>query len=137
MENARVLDRQRLGKQRVESLQIITALHANKFGYKYGWQSHPAVKMWAGSELALCVYSLAICTEWIERGYQDTCKEKIKKLMHDFEKLDPTNTEVRPWWWGDSRVHNSHKSNLLFKFPKHYSQFGWKIESGLPYFWPV
>ena len=41
-ECASVLDRQRLGKQRVESLQILTSLHALQSGYKYGWSHHPA-----------------------------------------------------------------------------------------------
>lgn len=43
-DSARVLDRQRLGKQRVENMQIITAL----LDPDYGWQNHPAVNMWRG-----------------------------------------------------------------------------------------
>jgi len=39
---AEVLDNKRLGKQRVECLQILNALlDASK-----GWKQHPAVKMW-------------------------------------------------------------------------------------------
>jgi hypothetical protein len=135
-ECARVLDRKRLGKQRVESLQILTSLHATRVGYKYGWANHPAVKMWAGHEIALAVYSIAICEEWISRGYDDSCKYKIKKLLGEFENLD-NSSDIRPSWWGDSRVHDSHKSKLLMKFPQHYSQFNWSVEKDLPYYWPV
>ena len=38
------LDSKRLGKQRVECLQILNVLE----GRRTGWQNHPAVKMWAG-----------------------------------------------------------------------------------------
>lgn len=40
-ESAACLDNKRLGKQRVEVLQILKALH----NPSYGWQNHPAVKM--------------------------------------------------------------------------------------------
>lgn len=42
--SASVLDNKRLGKQRVECLQILKALSDPA----YGWQNHPAVKMWKG-----------------------------------------------------------------------------------------
>lgn len=41
---ARVLDVRRLGKQRVETLQILRALTFDD----YGWRNHPAVTMWVG-----------------------------------------------------------------------------------------
>ena len=41
---ARVLDRQRLGKQRVEVLQILQTL----LGESTGWRNHPCVRMWKG-----------------------------------------------------------------------------------------
>lgn len=135
-ECASVLDRQRLGKQRVESLQILTSLHALQSGYKYGWSHHPAVKMWSGHEIQLAVYSIAICNEWISRNYKDTCKEKIKKLLKEFEKNKNAN-DSKPPWWGDIRVHDSHKSKLLFKAPNYYSKFNWDVENNLDYYWPV
>lgn len=62
--SAAVLDRQRLGKQRVEVMQILRALA----GETIGWKNHPAVRMWRGSEYALIVYGLAVCHEWVGRG---------------------------------------------------------------------
>ena len=43
------LDDRRLGKQRVETLQILRALTWRT----YGWQNHPAVRMWRGFVPAL------------------------------------------------------------------------------------
>jgi hypothetical protein len=71
--SAQCLDRQRLGKQRVEAWQILQAI-TNK---DYGWQNHPAVKMWRGHPRLLSMYGLDICNEWhFARGYKDTlgCK---------------------------------------------------------------
>ena len=58
-ETARVLDGRRLGKQRVETLQILRALRVPG----YGWRHHPAVGMWAGYEEALARYGLQMCEE--------------------------------------------------------------------------
>src|SRR3712207_6920370 len=43
-ESARLLDSPRLGKQRVETLQVLRALELPD----YGWVSHPVVRMWRG-----------------------------------------------------------------------------------------
>ncbi|GAB3960278.1 hypothetical protein GCM10029978_009170 [Actinoallomurus acanthiterrae] len=53
---ARVLDPRRLGKQRVEALQVLRGLTVPG----YGWRHHPAVRMWAGYEEALTRYGLEI-----------------------------------------------------------------------------
>ena len=79
-ESAKVLDRQRLGKQRVETLQILRCLA----GETEGWKNHPAVKMWRGYEIALTMYRLAICNEWVSRGYNDNCAEKMMELKNKF-----------------------------------------------------
>ena len=72
--SASALDYRRLGKQRVETYQILRTLT----GKSDSWKNHPAVKMWRGYEKALCAYGLAICEEWrYVRGYKDTCCEKI------------------------------------------------------------
>jgi len=54
---ARVLDVKRLGKQRVEVVQIVRSLTVPG----YAWGSHPAVLMWKGFEEALGRYGLIIC----------------------------------------------------------------------------
>lgn len=123
--SANVLDRQRLGKQRVEVLQIMNSLT----GISGGWSNHPAVKMWRGHEAGLAAYGVSVCEVWISRGYKDTCLEKIVSLVA------PDYSDY-PKWWGDERIHSSHRANLLRKLPNHYSQFGWTENPCNPYFWP-
>lgn len=125
-ESARVLDRQRLGKQRIEVLQVLRVLR----GETRGWTSHPAVKMWRGAEGALAIYGLAICDEWIARGYMDGCLEKIARLGAG--AIAP-----RPPWLGNSRLHSSHRAALLWKNPGWYKHYGWQELPKLDYWWPT
>lgn len=64
-----VLDQKRLGKQRVETIQVLRGLTQPG----YGWRHHPAVKMWAGYEEALVRYGLDFCTVWCATGRADIC----------------------------------------------------------------
>jgi hypothetical protein len=68
-QSARVLDARRLGKQRVETIQVLRALTVPG----YGWRRHPAAAMWAGYEAALVRYGLDICGVWRAAGKADTC----------------------------------------------------------------
>ncbi|WP_370947972.1 MSMEG_6728 family protein [Amycolatopsis sp. cg5] len=63
-ETAAVLDQRRLGKQRVEAIQVLRALTVPG----YGWRHHPAAAMWAGYEEALVRYGLDICEIWCATG---------------------------------------------------------------------
>ncbi len=124
-EVARVLDNRRLGKQRVEGLQILNII--TKPDYVGGWRNHPTVLMWRGYTAALQLYTNTMIMEWKRRGFRNT--------MHYYDLSD---TEIiMPWWMSDAHLHDSHKSSLLRKYPEHYSQFGWDVPSDLPYFWPV
>jgi hypothetical protein len=125
--SAAVLDRQRLGKQRVEVLQILRALA----GETQGWRNHPATRMWEGHERALAAYGAQVCAEWRARGYRDTCLGKIAALGAQFPDTGP------PPWMGDERFHASHRASLLRKDAEWYGQFGWDDDLELPYWWPV
>lgn len=134
--NAMVLDRQRLGKQRVEGMQIINDL----LGYSSGWSNHPAVKMWKGYEQALVKYTLEICKVWTSLGYKDTCAVKILEKCADSKLLTPNVvwSEIElPEWLDDPEVMESHKSNLLRKLPSHYGQYWPEVSPDLPYKWPT
>lgn len=126
-QTAAVLDRQRLGKQRVEALQILSVLS----GETSAWSKHPAVLMWAGYEDWLISYGEAICESWIELGYKDTCLTKLENypIFSDPWKEPP--------WLGDPDFHRSHQSNLVRKNPNHYRQFFPDVPDDLPYIWPV
>lgn len=124
-DSAQCLDRQRLGKQRVECLQILKALTDPS----YGWQNHPAVRMWRGYEASLKRYSLVICAFWIERGFNDTCFDKICAMSIP-------DGPVYPHWFGDEAFHRSHQSNLIRKLPEHYRRLWPEVPDNLPYVWP-
>ncbi len=128
--SAAVLDMKRLGKQRVETLQILQSLVPVTGRKNHGWRNHPATKMWQDNVAGLAAYGVAICDEWIKRGYKDTCRDKILAL-------GLAAADDLPSWWGDDRVHLSHQSNLLRKDGQFYSQWGWAVGDDLPYYWPV
>ena len=109
MQSARCLDRQRLGKQRLEANDILGILtefaittHSDKQqAYLLRrYPNHPAIEMWRTHERQLAIYG------WT------------------------------PHWLGDPLFHISHRSNLLRKMPEHYKQFGWDIPDTFEYVWP-
>lgn len=123
--SAQALDYKRLGKQRVEVLQILQALQREKGG----WVNHPATRIWRGHTNALVNYGLAVCEEWFRRGYKDTCYDKIAAFWQADVQI------VLPSIVGRAEFHASHRSNLLRKNPDHYGQFGWRESDDLPYVW--
>ena len=123
---AQSLDRQRLGKQRVETLQIAGVVA----GIKDGWKNHPAVKMWMNYPQTLLEYQRAIVGEWLDRGYKDTCWEKTVDLLAPIKQLS------LPWWIGNDEFHLSHRSNLVRKNPEHYGSFWPDVDDTLEYKWP-
>ena len=83
---AKCLDSKRLGKQRVEALQILNALLKPD---AKGWKNHPAVKMWRGNERTLIEYGVAICDEWTRRGHRDTVRGLgLRRIDHVVELVD-------------------------------------------------
>lgn len=124
--SAQCLDMRRLGKQRVEAKQIYLALTQPG----YGWQNHPAVKMWKGYENSLAHYGMAVIKEWMERGYSDSLYPFFANV------LITTGPEVKPSWLGNPDFHRSHQSNLLRKDFSHYHQFFPDVPINLPYIWP-
>lgn len=131
--SAYVLDRQRLGKQRVEVKQLALALGVRVGDHSpkpSSWANHPAARMWEGYEGALLLYGIAICDEWTSRGYRDSLAPQFWRAMKGRD-ISP------PPWLGRSEFHASHRSNLLRKLPEHYRQFEWSEPDNLPYVWPV
>ncbi len=135
-ETARVLDQRRLGNQRSEALVILRVCNIPT----YGWQHHPAVRMWRGFELALMAYGRAICEAWISNGRADTVMGKLAEWAPGGTL--PAQDELRradlvPPWLGDDRLHRSHRSALLRKDPAWYRPLFPDVPDDLPYFWPV
>jgi|TARA_R110002020_G_scaffold89335_1_gene218632 hypothetical protein len=120
--SARCLDYRRLGKQRVEALQVLNTLS----GKTTGWANHPATRMWAGYENALAFYKDICIEEWERRGYRNT-----------MQRENYYGGIVLPQWFGRDDFHASHRSNLLRKNPDFYCKLGWTEPDDLPYVWPV
>ena len=133
---SKVLDYQRLNKQRSECKHIINLLsyHKQKIthypkghkkeGKKIGYINHPIVRMWRGHEKALMLYCNEMIVEWKRRGYNNTMKTYPVKGKVSF-----------PAWWGNQKLHASHRAALLTKNPDHYSQFKWKEKPEISYVW--
>lgn len=131
-ESARCLDRQRLGKQRVEAWQIWCALGPDS---RSGWRHHPAVLMWRGFEEALALYGVRVCDEWRRRGYRDTMLARFTDTI-DMAGVTPETGIAMPPWLGDPVFHRSHQSNLVRKLPEHYGPLFPGVPADLPYVWP-
>ena len=138
-ESARTLDDRRLGKQRVEALQIVRALTRET----YGWKHHPVVKMWSGSEEALAAYALAMCREWRRRGFADTVEETVLAdvalagVTTVRSQAELASEGLLPAWLGDDSVHLSHRAALVRKQPEHYADlFPDVVDDQIPYVWP-
>lgn len=132
---AEVLDDRRLGKQRVETLQILRALHLQD----YGWANHPAVLMWRGHTAALVTYGLAMVAEWTGRGRPDTTATNIAEFVHPHRpqsQAELAAADLLPGWLGDVSLHRSHCSALVRKDPGHYRRWFLDVPDDLEYVWP-
>lgn len=121
------LDNKRLGKQRVETYQIISAItrRPKLDGTPYkGWLNHPCTVMWKNHVNALKEYLNISITEWIIRGFNNTM------LFEDIS--EPV---IYPSFIGNERFHSSHRANLLKKEPEYYNQYGWIENPADPYVW--
>lgn len=125
-ESAACLDRQRLGKQRVEAKQVLSAL----LGITTGWRNHPATRMWEGYEPQLASYGIAVCHEWRQRGYVDNCGVFFQ------EHRGPRKRLPRPHWLTDEFCLR-HRSNLVRKMPDHYGPMWPDVPNDLDYLWGV
>ncbi|BBX68904.1 MSMEG_6728 family protein [Mycolicibacterium psychrotolerans] len=139
-DSARTLDARRLGKQRVETIQVLRALTVPG----YGWRHHPAAAMWAGYEEAVVRYGLEICEVWCALGRADTCAATLAWDLTAGTGLTAVRTQHElgaagdlPPWLGDPAVHRSHQSALVRKDPGHYRPLFPDVPDDLPYVWPA
>lgn len=141
-QSAKVLDYRRLGKQRVEAYQIMSAMMAQATGEQGGWTNHPIVLMWAGrrnpyldhhcgqmhlDDLIKYYYSMA--TEWERRGYNHSMDYKVLPFQLMTSKFGDKLAYLadHPLPWGPKNE-LQHKHILLRKDPEHYGRF-WRVRS--------
>jgi hypothetical protein len=123
---AACLDNKRLGKQRVEAMQIINIITGAT--QTKGWRNHPVVVMWKDHPDALKMYYNAVVSEWIRRGFVNN--------MPLYEV--PAGYEM-PWFMDCLTVQMSHRGNLVRKYPEYYAQqFGILPQNytAYSYVWP-
>ncbi len=136
--SARVLDRLRLGKQRVEALQVVRGLTVPT----YGWRHHPAVKMWRGHLEALGRYGLTCCEAWVDLGHGDTVAVTLAADLAGAgverirSQAELAEAGALPPWLGDPAFHRSHQSSLVRKDPAFYRPAFPDVPDDLPYVWP-
>lgn len=136
--SARALDLRRLGKQRVEGLQVLRGLTVPG----YGWRHHPAVKMWTGHAEALGRYTFTCCEVWRESGYADTCAATVAAELEAIgvrrvrSQAELEAAGALPSWLGSEEFHRSHRSALVRKDPDLYGPRFPDVPDDLPYVWP-
>ena len=118
------LDYRRLGKQRVEAMQILNVLLGRT--ETKGWSNHPITKMWKGYENALKQYLNECIDEWVAQGYNNN---KVKE--------DIDGDILYPHWLGNDLFHSSHRANLLRKDKEFYSKYMWTESDNMEYYWPT
>ena len=139
--SARDLDAKRLGKQRVETLQLLNSSIEGLTDRRAGWFNHPARAMWQHHEAALALYGLTICEEWSSRGYSDSCYEKIANAYSRFVRKASSLCVVTrapnwlPLWFMDDEVFDSHRCALFHKDQQHYKDYAGTFTSS-EYYWP-
>ena len=134
-QSVQCLDKSRLGNQVYrECLTILSVLKKGPTtpkGNPTGWYNHPATQMWYNHSYFLCEYAFAGLEELSYRGlHYPNIFDKVHEIQLTKRDTGP------PMWWGDNRVHLSHRSSLLQKDPDHYRQY-FEGTPKMDYFWPV
>ena len=96
--------------------------------------------MWRGWTPLLIQYGVCVCDEWIDRGFNDTVRDKLGALIDDAFRVCESNPD--PWWsgpsWlGDPHLHASHRAMLWRKDPVFYANFVGTFDNSIDgYVWP-
>jgi hypothetical protein len=143
------LDYRRLGKQRLETREIIGINLIKLYPNKYNTENlssvinekrlknhinHPCVKMWEKHLNILCTYGTLNCYIWIKKGYKDNQLPVFNKLSQLKEVI---NSKKYPLFLGNENFHSSHRAALLYKNYEFYSKYGWGEKPIINYKWSV
>ena len=124
---ASTLDRSRLGNQAYcECKVLVNGL----------WPNHPISRMWMNFEGrsyagALATYMRAMLDEYNRQSHQ---RGGLPSNVH---VVIPEGCDLTlPPWYGDERVHSTHRSALLYKNYQWYSRFNWSEVPKFEYYYP-
>lgn len=152
------LDRGRLGKQRLETLQLVEVVIGGRVSprtdggfdvvpyveddyrrFVRARRNHPACRMWDGHLEALATYGATSCLVWRERGYNDTTHGKLAFVAAN-RQLCANDIAFYPPWFGDDAFHYAHRANLVRKDPDRFSPLFPDVDiiaaPHWPYVWP-
>jgi hypothetical protein len=106
-----LLDKKRLGKQRVEAKQLIDTILDRPMANgkpRKGWYNHPAAVMYRQYiDSLIHYYNMSLAAFVLTGGVN-------KKLEHEPYVRDTYNHSL-PWWLGVKEIHASHRGRLKFK----------------------
>lgn len=128
-ESAEILDDRRLNKQILEAYSIYNII-INGIT-KGGYVNHPIVRLWKGYPEALALYYNECLHQW----------KDVRGRNHSYGMIDIDRSKgiIIPNWSQDSRLHSSHRANLLRKDFEFYSKYGWAENTmeywKMPYWW--
>jgi len=97
----------RLRKQRSEAKQVYLALTIPSYELRH----HPIVRSWEGHRGFLCLYGIAVCSEWRRRGYRDSLLPWFVEAALGL----PVSEFEPPPWWGSEEVHGHYRVLLGHK----------------------
>jgi hypothetical protein len=122
------LDNKRLGKQRVETYQLISGLTGRPTlsgkPYSKSRINHPISQMFRDNIPALKQYLNDSIDVWVARGMNNTM---VKEVINE--------EVIMPVWYGNDDFHRSHRANLLRKDAAYYGAHGWTDNPSLMYRW--
>ena len=122
VQSAKAIDDKRLGKQILETVQILNALAGGK-----GYANHPVTLSWQGYEDALRLYGHTVLREYRARG---------GVAYADYETwfgTPPPDASLPPWI-GHECFHRGHRGHMFRKNNKVYAPF--EYDGAAPLLYP-
>jgi len=111
-DSMRMLDTNRLRKQRNDCWHILQMLESLPSNPQAAGNRHALVFMWKGHERSLCLLGIMACYE-LRIGRREGCDlyPKLHKLDNDLKAAGLTASP--PPWLHDLDVHRAYRSNLI------------------------
>lgn len=102
---------------------------------EFGKAPTPLVRMWIGYEAALAAYSIGCAAVLVRHGLTNGTRSlEIANTIEQLRSQEDMPFEMPPWI-DDIDVLMSHRSNLMRRWPEHYSFRRNPVD--MPYLWPI